>query len=436
MSRTHASYDRYSLAEWEAIHHELLAPRRDVDYGVTREIRVPLPLDGVRVLDFTWAQQGPFATALMADMGAEIIKIERRDGEIGRHIFPVDRPSDRPVAYFIAHNRGKHSVTLDLKKPQAIEIVKRLVERVEVVVNNFRPGVMERFGLGYEDMRAMNPAIVYSNATGFGPLGPMAGRPGVDIIGQAMGGIMTKTGDNDDPPTPAGASIADQTGAILLAVGTLAALIRARATGEGEQVDVSLYGSQIALQSFEITTHSMLGRDAGRGGLGHPEASKRGVWRAFEASNGWFVLGSVDMYRFRRLSKLVGAPELSETYPDDQRRAAGLPVINAELERRFSTQTRDHWFQQFEEQDIIFAPVQGYDDVLASEQAWANGYVQKLPHPVLGEVTVAGSPIQFGREPSSLAGTAPELGDSTEQYLEEIGYSWDEITTFRDEGII
>ena len=246
--------------------------------------------------------------------------------------------------------------------------MKRLVARVEVVVNNFRPGVMERFGLGYEDLRAVNPAIVYGSATGFGPLGPMAGRPGVDIMGQAMGGIMTKTGDDGGPPTPAGAAIADQTGAILLAVGTLAALLRARATGEGEQVDVSLYGSQIALQSFEITTHSMLGRDAGRGGLGHPEASKRGIWRAFEAADGWFVLGSVDMHRFQRLSKLVSAPELSESYPDDQRRAAGLPVINAELERRFREQPRAHWFAQFEEQDIIFAPVQSYDDVLASEQ--------------------------------------------------------------------
>jgi crotonobetainyl-CoA:carnitine CoA-transferase CaiB-like acyl-CoA transferase len=201
-------------------------------------------------------------------------------------------------------------------------------------------------------------------------------------------------------------------------------------------VDVSLYGSQIALQSFEITTHSMLGRDAGRGGLGHPEASKRGVWRAFEAADGWFVLGSVDMYRFQRLSKLVGAPELSETYPDDARRAAGLPVINAELERRFRDQPRAHWFAQFEEHDIIFAPVQSYDDVLASEQAWANGYVQKLPHAVLGEVTVAGSPIQFGRQPSSLAGPPPELGDSTEIYLEELGYSWEEIAKLREDGIV
>lgn len=397
---------------------------------------MPRPLEGVRVLDFTWAQQGPFATALMADMGAEIIKIEGIGGERGRHVFPVDRPSDHPAAYFVAHNRGKHSVTLNLKQPKAIEIVRRLVERVEVVVNNFRPGVMERFGLGYEDLRAINPAIVYGSATGFGPLGPMAGRPGVDIMGQAMGGIMTKTGVDGGPPMPAGAAIADQTGAILLAVGTLAALLRARATGEGEQVDVSLYGSQIALQSFEITTHSMLGRDAGRGGLGHPEASKRGIWRAFEASDGWFVLGSVDMHRFQRLSKLVGAPELSESYPDDDRRAAGLPVINAELERRFREQPLAHWFQQFEKQDIIFAPVQDYDDVLASEQAWANGYVQKLPHPGLGEVTVAGSPIQFGREPASLAGPPPELGDSTERYLEELGYSWDEIGQLRDEGVI
>ncbi|MFN8559920.1 MAG: CoA transferase, partial [Dehalococcoidia bacterium] len=388
---------------------------------------MPKPLDGIRILDFTWAQQGPYATVILSDMGAEIIKIEPREGESGRRS-PVSAWGKRdiplPVPYFVAHSRGKRSVTLDVRRPEAHDIVMRLVERVDVVVSNMRPGVMERLGLGYEQMRAVNPRIIYARASGFGPLGEMAQRPGLDIVGQARGGLMAVTGPVGAPPMPAGAAIADQSGAVYLAAGILAALVQRARTGEGDQVDVSLYGCQIALQSWEIDNRSILGEEPARAGQGHPLVSPRGVWRSFQTADGWVALGGVNAKRFAALCRLMDLDELHARYPDDQSRADGIQAIIPVLERRFREEPNAYWLPRFEQYDIVGGPVQRYADVLDDPQAWANGYLVELPHPHYGTVRVAGSPIMFGGAPTSPQGPPPELGDHTERYLLELGYSW------------
>jgi crotonobetainyl-CoA:carnitine CoA-transferase CaiB-like acyl-CoA transferase len=390
------------------------------------------PLEGIRVLDFTWAQQGPYATVLLADLGAEIIKVEHREGERGRW---SARGMPQPVPYFVAHDRGKHSVTLDVRQAAAREIVRRFVERVDVVVSNMRPGIMEKLGLGYEELRQVNPRIVYACASALGPLGEQARRPGLDIVGQALGGIMAVTGPEGGPPMPAGAAIADQVGAIFLCTGILAALVRRERTGEGEQVDVSLYGSQIALQSWELNTVSMLGQPSPRAGQGHPLITPRGVWRSFQTADGWLVVGGVDARRYERLCTLMDLAHLA-ALSEDERRAAGSAAIMAEMEERFRQEPTAYWLERFVEHDIIGAPVQSYADVLADPQAWANGYLVELPHPVYGTVKVAGSPLQFGRRPTVPAGPPPELGQHTEQYLLELGYSWEQIGRFREDGVI
>ena len=213
------------------------------------------PLAGIRILDFTWAQQGPYATVMLSDMGAEIIKVEHRQGERGRW---AASGQPQPVPYFVAHDRGKNSVTLDVRKPEARAIVMKFVERVDVVVSNMRPGAMAKLGLAYDDLRTANDQIIYARASTFGPNGERTTLPGNDIIGQANGGIMTKTGPPGSPPMPAGAAIADQIGAMHLCTGILGALVHRERHGEGCEVDVSLYGSQIALQAWEINTESML----------------------------------------------------------------------------------------------------------------------------------------------------------------------------------
>ncbi|HLZ70549.1 MAG TPA: CoA transferase [Dehalococcoidia bacterium] len=391
------------------------------------------PLDGIRVLDFTWAQQGPYATVLLSDMGAEIIKVEGREGERGR-AGGVSTP--QPVPYFVAHDRGKRSITLDVRRPEGRTIALELAARVDIVVSNMRPGVMQRLGLGYDAVRAVNRRVVYASASAFGPLGGQAKRPGLDIVGQAMGGIMAVTGPEDAPPMPAGAAIADQVGAIYLCTGILAALVKRERTGEGEEVDVSLYGSQIALQSWELDTASMLGAASGRAGQGHPLISPRGVWRSFETADGYLVVGGVNTPRFKRLCALAGLDQLAEQHPDDASRAAGVPQIVAAFESRFREETTAHWLALFVAHDIIGAPVQSYADVLDDPQAWVNGYLAELPHPVLGTIRVAGSPIQFGRTPTVPQGPPPELGDHTERYLAELGYDWEAIARLRADEVI
>ena len=391
------------------------------------------PLEGIRVLDFTWAQQGPYATVLLADMGAEIIKIEHREGERGRG---VGGRKGAPTSYFVAHDRGKRSVTLDVRRPEAREIVRRFVERVDVVVSNMRPGAMDRLGFGYEALSAINPRIVYASASAFGPHGERTPVPGNDIIGQASGGIMLRSGPEDGPPTPTGAAIADQVGAMVLCSGILAALLQRERTGAGEQVDVSLYGSQIALQSWEINTESFSGETAPRAGLGHPLLTSRAVWRAFQTADGWLVIGGATTDKFAALCDELGLDELAERYPDDRSRAAGMADIQPLLEERIRTRPTDEWIARFRARDIFCGPVQTYADVLADPQARANGYVAAMPHPVLGETLIAGCPIQFGREPQTELAPPPELGDSTERYLAELGYSWEEIASLRDSAVI
>lgn len=390
-------------------------------------------LAGIRVVDLTRILAGPFCTMMLGDMGAEIIKVEGREGERGR-AGGVSTP--QPVPYFVAHDRGKRSITLDVRTAEGRQIALELAARVDVVVSNMRPGVMERLGLGYQAVRAVNPAVVYASASAFGPLGEQAERPGLDIVGQAMGGIMAVTGPEGAPPMPAGAAIGDQVGAIFLCTGILAALVKRERTGEGEQVDVSLYGSQIALQSWELDTASMLGTLAGRAGQGHPLITPRGVWRSFKTADGYLVVGGVNAVRFRSLCTLSGLNELAERYANDASRAAGVGEIIAAFERRFVQEPTAYWLERFVEHDIIGSPVQSYADVLADPQAWVNGYLVELPHASLGTVRVAGSPIQFGRESTRPQGPAPELGDHTEHYLRELGYDWDAITALREAQVI
>ena len=397
---------------------------------------MPGPLSGVRILDFTWAQQGPYATVMLSDMGAEIIKLEPRRGDMGRNSTAGAANAPRPGPYFVAHDRGKHSITVDVKHPRGREIVLKLAERCDAAVNNMRPTVMERLGLGYEDLKAVNPRIVYASASTYGPLGEMSPLPGFDIIGQAAGGIMTKTGQDGGPHTTAGAAIADQVGAIYLCSGILAGLVQASRTGEGVQVDSSLYGAQIGLQSWEITNEAMLGHVSGRGGSGHPLISPSSSWGTYATSDGAIVLGGINGERFARLCHVLGLEGLAEQYLTDAERAANIATVREKLTARFSELSTRDALASLRGCGIPTGPVQSYTDIITDPQARANGYITELDHATLGRINVVGSPLQFNRVPTVPQGPPPELGDSTETYLEELGYSWDEIAELREAEIV
>lgn len=238
------------------------------------ETRMGKPLAGIKVVEIAQEIQGPFAGLYLSDLGAEVTKVENREtGDLSRWLLAglIGGPNVKNAGvshYFIAMNRGKRSITLDLKNPDAIEVVRRLAKHSDVILTNYRPGVLERLGLGYEDLEKINPRIIFAQGSSWGPKGPWARRPSRDTLAQAASGLMSKTGMPSDPPLAAGAAIADQAGALTLASGVLAALFERERTGHGQRVDASIYGTMIAAQGFELNYSSMTGEEPGRAGRG------------------------------------------------------------------------------------------------------------------------------------------------------------------------
>ena len=390
------------------------------------------PLDGIRVLDFTRYQQGPWATVMLADMGAEILKLEERtNGDLGR---ALGRQPDGFCAYFEAHDRNKKSVTLDFRKPEAKHIVCQLVERVDVVAHNFRPGVMERLGFGYEQFKHINPRIIYASASGFGPEGPLAARPSYDIIGQGMGGIMVSQGGGPgSEPRMALPGIADQTGAAYFAFGISMALLARERFGVGQQVDASLYGSQLALQAMSVTAAMRSGVHGPSRPGGSPTFKHYGC-----SDNLWLTVGVLDPAVYPRLCLAAERPDLvtDERFAEPFARAANADAMEAEFRNAFRANTRAYWLQRLIDHDVPCGPVQNYIEVSEDPQALINGYITSVEHPNLGTIKVVGSPVKLSETPASIRNPAPELGQHTEEILLELGYSWEQIQALREAEVI
>ncbi len=395
---------------------------------------MPRPLDGVRVLDFTVFQQGPQATLVMADMGADVIKIEVPTfGDFGRllQMFGEHRVS----AYHLAHSRGKRSLTLNLKNEAAVDVVRRLIPDADVMVHNFRPGVMERLGLGYEPVRAINPRIIYAHASGWGAKGPKATHPAFDIAAQARAGLMSMTGEDGGGPLPAGVAIADYIGAMNLATAVIAALYSRSQTGVGQKVETSLFGSMVAAQAWELQTYIM-GRRRRRAGRGH--AYLPTIWRTFETADGWAVVGGVGDDRWPAFCAAVAMPELEhdERFANGLSRAVNILTLYELLDDKFLGKTTAEWIAVLEAHDMICAPVQDYETLLSDPQALENGYVIDIDHPTAGPMQAVGFPWRFSETPAEAAPAAPELGQHSEEILLEAGYTWDQIAALRDSGAV
>ncbi len=390
---------------------------------------MPGALDGIKIVDFSQEVLGPYAGALLADMGATVYKVERREGEFGRRGGP---------AYVNSLNRGKRSITLDLKKPQAKEIVYKLVARSDAVVSNWLPGVMDRLGLGYEALCTVKPDIIYAFGTTFGSEGPWRMKPGRDTLGQAAGGIMAYTGLPNGYPLPAGAIIADTTTAMTLVMGILAALVHRQRTGEGQKVEVSLYGTVIAMQPWEITTRAWRPEvPMRRAGRNHSFAL-RGLWGSFRTRDGYLCMAGCFDEQWPALCKVLGI----EQHQNDPRIAtADLRNQNEDalwtiLEPAFLQKTTKEWLAVLEAREFLVAPVQTYDDILNDEQAAINGYIRTIDHPELGRKKIVGHPLKLSKTPPQWPGPAPEIGQHTEEILQELGYSWDDIAVLRDAQVI
>ena len=393
------------------------------------------PLAGVRVLDFTRYQQGPYATSLLADMGADVLKVEgRQDGEYGRQ---TERDQAGFSAYFESYNRGKRSITLDIRCPQGREVVEKLVPAMDVVVENFRPGYMERVGLGYESLKRLNPRIIYAAASAFGPKGPLAQRPGYDHIAQAVSGLMIEQGGGPGhEPQPALPGAADQVSAMLFAFGIASALVARERTGEGQRVDVSLLGSMVAFQGRQITRFLYTGKQ------GRARFRRSPVYSHYRAVDGWVAIAAQDPKRWEPLCRALGHPELAvdSRFAGPWDRHAHAEELETELEAIFAERPVAEWMERLLAEDVPSGPVNDYraylEDADLAAQVEANGYFATVDHPNLGGLRTAGIPVQMSGTPADPARPAPELGQHTEEVLLELGYSWEQIEGLKIKEII
>ncbi|MEE8314515.1 MAG: CoA transferase [Myxococcota bacterium] len=397
------------------------------------------PLEGIRVVDWTIWQQGPFCSVMLADLGAEVIKIEEREsGDPGRGLVRASG-IDGPEFYFEANNRNKKSITLDLKQPDAREIVYRLIAKSDVLVQNFRKGVAQRLGLDYATLRSHNPKLIYASASGYGPEGPDSGEPSFDLLGLARSGIMQAVGEPDMPPLGIAGGVADQMGGIMLAYGVLAALVARERLGVGQQVDASHLGSMTVLQGLSLSSRLANGSAFLRTARAR---SFNPLWNYYRCEDGsWIALAMIQSDRYwPDFCRALGRPELAtdERFSDQQVRGANCEAAIAIIDEVFATKPRDEWLRILADAgDMIYTVVNRVDDLPDDPQVRANNYVVDFEHPEHGKTQVLGVPVRLSETPGQVRMPAPQLGQHTEEILLDLlGYKWEQITDLRRRAVI
>jgi crotonobetainyl-CoA:carnitine CoA-transferase CaiB-like acyl-CoA transferase len=392
-----------------------------------------MALDGIRVLDFTQMMMGPWATQLLADMGAEVIKVERPGvGEWERGLRAAGRLLGGQSPFFLAMNRNKKSLTLNLKDPRARDIVLKLAAGCDLVTENFRPGVLDRLGLGYDDLKKVNPSIVYVSGSGFGSDGPYVRRPGQDLLIQAMSGLAAYGGRRDDPPTPCGSSIVDASTALMLACSAMVALFHRERTGEGQKVEVSLFATAVALQCQEITAFLNSEEGFTRSEAGVGAAWLDAPFGIYRTADGWIALA---MMSLAELGETLDLPELAG-YDDAGRAFTERDAVKRLIEPVLAGRPTAEWLESLGDRDLWCAPVQDFADLEHDPQVAQAGLIQTVPHPAGGDVRVVGPPVRFGQTPGVIRTGPPAVGQHTGEVLKGLGYSDTELRAFREEGVV
>lgn len=391
-----------------------------------------MALQGLRVIDLTQVMAGPFCSMLLADMGAEVIKVEPLEGEATRH----ERELAPGVSgSFLAVNRGKRGMAVDLKAPEGAAILRRLAAGADVLVENYRPGAAKRLGLDYESLRAVNPRLVYCSISGFGQTGPYAGRGGFDLIAQGMSGIMSATGSEGGPPVKVGVPVTDLGAGLFAVFGILCALRARRVAGRGQQVDTSLFEAGLALSAWEATEYWYTGDLPRPLGTAH---RLNAPYQAFRASDGHFTVGAANNKLWAQFAALLGLQPLLEDprFSKPAARLANRAALEKLIEAVTAKQTRAHWLARLEAAGIPAGPIYSVPEALADPQAVARGMTQEYDHPVAGRVKALGNPVKLSRTPARPAAPAPALGQDNAAILAELGYSAQEIRQLQASRVV
>ncbi|MGN6304432.1 MAG: CaiB/BaiF CoA transferase family protein [Mesorhizobium sp.] len=375
------------------------------------------PLAGIKVLDLSRVLAGPYCTALLADLGAEIVKLEPPSGDDYRHIGPF---KDGESALFTLNNRGKKSVVLDLKKPADLELAQALAARVDVVVENFRPGVAARLGLGAEALRKANPRLVYCSISGFGQEGPFKDLPAYDLVVQAMSGLMAATGEDGGAPLKTGESIADLVAGLFASWSIMAALVQRNATGQGAVLDIAMYDALFSMLTTSHAQHFYGGVLPGRVGNRHPLSTPFGCFRT---SDGQVVIAVLSGGQFQRLAALIGRAEIANDprFASDSSRTEHEPALRALIEEWSGRLTTEQAVAALAAEGLPTAPIWDIAQAADNEHAAVRGLVSRLAHPVLGKAPVVGQPVRFDGVKPLAATAAPRLGGDLAAVLKEFG---------------
>lgn len=394
------------------------------------------PLEGITILDLTWVLAGPFASMILCDLGADVIKVERPPwGDVARTTGPYQNGWS---GYFFSVNRGKRSISIDLRKEEGKELFRSLADRVDVVMENFTPGTMDRLGVGYESLSARNPRLIFASTSGFGQTGPYRDRPALDIIVQGMGGMLSITGEPGGPPVRPGVSQGDMTGGLFTAIGILAALHEREKTGKGQAVDVSLLDCQVAILENAIMRYYVTGKPPEPLGTRHPSATP---FQAFPTADGHLVIALAfgEENQWQVLCGILGLPELIDdarfdTGPRRTQRVTELePILSAAFRQR---STRD-WLDELEVAGIPCGPVNTIPQMLADPQVLARDMIQPVTHPTAGTIPIANSPIRLSRSESGIKGPPPSFGQDTRDVLAGLlGLSADEVAALEARGVV
>ena len=389
-------------------------------------------LSGIRVLDFTQVMAGPFSAMLLADLGADVIKVEPPGGDSTRQM-PGAVGTDTPA--FNAVNRGKRSIVINLKTIEGREALHRLIGPTDILVENYRPGVMKSLGFGYDALAKEHPRLIYASISGYGQTGPARHKGGFDLIAQGVSGIMSVTGDPDRPPVKAGVPLTDLGAGLFAVVGILAALEARHRTGLGQRIDTSLVDAGVALSVWEATEYFA--------GAGVPVAlgsahRMNAPYQAFRCADGYITIGGANERIFRRLCEVLGHPEWQSMpdFADNASRVRHREDLTRRIEAITTRQTRAHWLSIFEAHDIPCGPINDYAQVFADPQVRAREMVVEVEHPKLGRIRSLGSPIKMSATPADASRRAPLLGEHTNEILTGIGVSEPEIARLRASGAI